>query len=40
VTFIRLDEQTRSRIERAIDRLLDRPPEDDAPIVNGEANDD
>jgi hypothetical protein len=40
VTFIRLDEQTRSRIERAIDRLLDRPPEDDASIINGEANDD
>ncbi len=40
VKFIRLNDETRRRIERAIDRLLDRPPEDDAPVINGEANDD
>ena len=40
VKFIRLDEETRSRIERAIDRQLDRPPEDEATVINGEANDD
>jgi PilZ domain len=40
VRFVRLDEETRSRIERALDRLLDRPPEDDASVTSGEANDD
>jgi hypothetical protein len=40
VKFIRMDDDTRSRIERAIDRLLDRPSEDDASAINGEANDD
>jgi hypothetical protein len=40
VKFIRLNEETRRRIERTIDRLLDRPPEDDESAVNGEANDD
>ena len=39
VKFIRLNEETRRRIERTIDRLLDRPPEE-APVINGEANDD
>jgi len=40
VRFIRLDEDTRSRIGRALDRLSDRPSEDDASVINGEANDD
>jgi hypothetical protein len=40
VKFIRLNEETRRRIERTIDRLLDRPPEDEAPVINGEAKDD
>lgn len=40
VRFIRMDEKTRTRIERAIDRLLDRPSEDNASAINGEANDD
>lgn len=40
VRFIRLDDETRSRIGRAIARRPDRPPEDDAAVINGEANDD
>ena len=40
VKFVRLNRETRQRIGRAIDRLLDRPPEDDAQVINGEANDD
>ena len=40
VKFIRLNDETRRRIERTIDRLLDRPLEDEAPVINGEANDD
>jgi hypothetical protein len=40
VTFTRMDEETRSRIARALARLGDRPPEDDAAVINGEANDD
>jgi hypothetical protein len=40
VKFVRLDDDTRSRIARAIDRLLDRPPEDDPSVTKGEANDD
>jgi PilZ domain len=40
VKFIRLNEETRRRIERTIDRLLDRRPEDEAPVINGEANDE
>jgi hypothetical protein len=40
VTFTRLDDVTRSRIARAIDCLGDRPPGDDASVINGEANDD
>src|SRR5262245_10103191 len=40
VTFTRLDEDTRSRIARALARLGDRPPEDDAVVTNGEADDD
>ena len=35
VKFIRLNEETRRRIERTIHRLLDRPPEDEAPVING-----
>jgi len=40
VKFIRLDNDTRSRIGRAIDRQSDRPAEDDATAIDGEANDD
>jgi hypothetical protein len=40
VKFVRLNRETRQRIERVIDRLLDQPPEDDAVVINGEANDD
>ena len=40
VKFIRLNDETLPRIERTIDRLLDRPPEDDTPVTNGEANGD
>ena len=40
VKFIRLDDETRTRIGRAITRLLDRPSEDDVSGINGEANDD
>jgi len=40
VRFIRLDDETRSRIGRAIERRSDRPPEGDAPVTNGEATDD
>jgi hypothetical protein len=40
VKFVRLDEDTRSRIGRAIDRQSDRPAEDDATAIDGEANDD
>jgi len=40
VKFTRLDDEIRSRIERAIDRQLDRPPEDESAVINGEANDD
>jgi hypothetical protein len=40
VNFIRLDEDTRSRIGRAIDRQSDRPAEDDETAIDGEANDD
>jgi hypothetical protein len=40
VKFIRLDDVTRSCIGRAIGRQPGRPPEDDAAIINGEANDD
>jgi hypothetical protein len=35
VKFIQQDEEIRNRIERAIDRQLDRPPEDDAPVIDG-----
>jgi len=35
VKFIRLDEEVRNRIGRAIDRQPDRPPEDDAPVIDG-----
>lgn len=35
VKFLRLDEEVRNRIGRAIDRQLDRPPEDDAPVIDG-----
>jgi len=38
--FIRLDEDTRSRIWRANDRQFDRPAEDDATAVDADANDD
>lgn len=34
VKFIRLNDETRRRIERTIHRLLDRP-EDEAPVING-----
>jgi len=40
VTFTRLDEDTRTRIGRAIDRQPDRPAEGDATVIDGEANDD
>ena len=40
VNFIRLDEDTRSRIGRAIERQSDWPAEDDATAIDGEANDD
>jgi hypothetical protein len=40
VKFLRLDQDTRRRIARALDRLRDRPPEDGASVINGEANDD
>ena len=40
VKFIRLDEDTRSRIGRAIDRQFDRLAEDGATAINAEANDD
>ena len=40
VTFTRLDENTRNRIGRAIDHQPDRPTEDDATVIDGEANDD
>ena len=40
VKFDRLDEDTRTRIGRAIDRQPDRPTEDDARAIDGEANDD
>lgn len=40
VKFMRLDEDTRSRIGRAIDRQPVRPEEDDATAIDGEANDD
>ena len=40
VKFVRLNQETRSRIERTVDRLLDRPTKDDTPGINGEANDD
>jgi hypothetical protein len=39
VKFVRLEDDTRSRIGRAIDRQSDRPA-DDAPGIDGEANDD
>jgi hypothetical protein len=40
VKFIELDEVTRSRISRSLDRQSGRPAEDDAAVINGEANDD
>jgi hypothetical protein len=40
VKFTRLDEDTRNRIGRAIDHQPDRPTEDDATAIDGEANDD
>jgi hypothetical protein len=40
VKFVRLDADTRNRIERALGRLLDRSAEDGASAINGEANDD
>jgi len=40
VKFTRLDDEARSRIGRALDRLSDRPSEDDPSVINGEANDD
>jgi len=39
VTFTRMDEEARSRIARALARLGDRPPEDDASVTNGEADE-
>jgi hypothetical protein len=40
VKFLRLDDDTRSRIALALDRLGDRPPEDGASAINREAIDD
>jgi hypothetical protein len=40
VKFIRLGEDTRSRIGRALDRQSDRPAEDAKTAIEGEANDD
>ncbi len=40
VRFIRIDDDTRRRVERAIDRLLDRSPKDGGPDANGEASGD
>ena len=35
VRFVRLNGETRQRLERAIDRLVNRPPEDDSPVIKG-----
>jgi hypothetical protein len=40
VKFVQLDEITRSRIGRALDRLRGLPPVDDAAVIDGEANED
>jgi hypothetical protein len=40
VKFVRIDEGTRRRIERAVARLLDRLSEDDTTGTSGEANGD
>jgi hypothetical protein len=40
VKFVRMSDETRRRIEQAIDRLFDRPPDDETPGINGEADDD
>jgi len=40
VKFFGLDEDTRNRIGRAIDRQSDRPAEDQSTVTEGEANDD
>ena len=40
VKFTRLDEVARARIAQALARLGDRPPGDNAAVINGEANDD
>lgn len=40
VRFIRVDEEIRGRIVRAIDRQFNRPPESEPPDMNGRANDD
>jgi hypothetical protein len=40
VKFLRMDDETRTRIGRAITRLLGRPTEGDVSGINGEANDD
>lgn len=40
VKFVRVNQQTRRRIEETIDRQLDRPPEEEAQGINGEADDD
>src|SRR5688500_2873480 len=40
VKFVRLDEETRSRIGRTIDRLLDRPLQGKSPVNKGNADAD
>jgi len=40
VRFIRVDEEIRGRIVRAIDRQFNRPTESEPPDMNGQANDD
>lgn len=35
VKFVRLNGETRARLERAIDRLLNSPPEGDSPVIKG-----
>jgi hypothetical protein len=40
VKFVRMEEEIRARIWRALDRQVTRPPDTEAPGVNGQANDD
>ena len=40
VKFTRMNEQARRRIEETIDRHRDRPADDEAPGINGKADDD